>query len=1114
MRRLLALAAILLGAVSLLSASARQGAGGAPSIDDPEIRSVVDRFFATQVAEDANAYLALWSANVLRPTLAQLKFIFESGDDVFSDVTINRVAVTDGRIRVRVFATRNRVDSRNKRPDGTPFRYTTRLTLALALVREDGALKIVSEGSPADDLATAILQAPTAAARAALMDAEPDLVGEALVSALARSADASARSWNFAAARSGYDIVIEVARRAGSHKAEGQALQNIGNSAYFQRDFTGALDAYHRRLAVEREASNEGGVAESLVGIATVQYARFEYADALATYREAAAIQERLGDGNALGTTLTGTGNVQFIQADYEGALADYTRSRDLLHKAFNFGSEARAVEGLGRTSAARGDYAAALEAFGAVLTDARANGTESERGNATQNIGDVHFRLGNLEIARAAFDESRTHFEAAKDPPSIGRAWQAIAVTDLVATRYAAAEQEYTKSMAACTPINDRDCAATAMVGVAFAQASQEHYDDAIVTYKKAIDAFAALVRPGDAARAEVGLSLAYLGRKDYEQARLAATRARDAAAELRADDILWRATIAQGRAFRRLSASDKAVEVARDAVAIVQRMSEAALRNPSERVASDTASAYAFLAVMQAEAGDADAALVTFEMRRAHALRTLLALNEREIWRGMTPAEREDERALSVAVASVSAQLEQERQLPKPDMARIQALGLRLADAITARTAALQRIFDRLPDLRTWRGLTPPAGLADLLATVPPATAVVQLLIDDDDVVAVTIVPGDATPRVTAAVRAVRRQALAEKIAALTGAKLRDPIEWRRVAADVAALLPQQATAGLTAAGHALVIPDDVLWRVPFEALPAGTGFIGDAVSIRYVLSLSSLRAPLGAAGDPTSPLLAIAAPDLAADRIDRIRTTSPGWSPRSPDEARSEAQRAAGQFEGAVVLTGADASEAGLRARAPSANLLHVAAPFRINSASPLFSRIYLSPATAATESAASSRQGAKGAATDLSRRSAEGAAADLSRRSAEGAAADLSRRSAEGAESEAALDVREVFNLDAGARVAVFTDGTAAAMRDAASSWPVVQWAWRAAGVPQLLVARWPIDPAVAEDLLTEFYTRVKAGEPASAALHAAQARVRAREETRAPQSWAGWMLIGG
>ncbi len=748
MRRLLC-ALLLLGAAGFLSASPRQEAAQAPSKDDPEIRAIVDRFFATQVAEDAGAYLALWSARMQRPTAAQLKFIFDSGDDEFTDVAIAGVSQTGGRIVVRVFATRNRTDTRNRRADGSPIRYSTRLALALTLVREDGVLRIAGEGSPADTLATGILQAATAEARSALMDAEPDLVGEALIAALARSADAAARAGNFAAARSGYDIVIEVARRAGNRKAEGQALQNIGNAAYFQRDFSFALEAYRRRLAVEQDASNDEGVAESFVGIASVQYARFEYADALATFRQAAAIQERLGDRNALGTTLLSAGNLQFIQADYESALADYRRSRDLLHASFNFGSEARAAEGLGRTYAAQGDYAAALDAFAAVLAEVRAHGTEVLRGNATQNIGDVHFRLGNLEAARAAFVESRTHFEAAKDPPSIGRAWQALALTDLVATRFVEAEQEYVSSMTACASVDDRDCVARATVGLAFAQSSQEHFDEAIATYRKAIDAFARLNKPGEGARAEIGLSQAYLGRKDYEEARQAAARARQTAAGLAADDVLWRATTAEARAWRRLGSADRALAAAREAVSVVQRMAEYAVLNPSERVSPDTASAYAFLAVMLAETGDAPGALLTLERRRAHALRTAVAPAEREIWRGMTPEEREEERARSVAVASTYAQLQQERLLPRPDPVRVQALSARLTETVALRAAAQERIYSRLPDLRVWRGLADPPALDELIGALSPAATTLELAIDDDDVVAVAVIPGEAGPQ-----------------------------------------------------------------------------------------------------------------------------------------------------------------------------------------------------------------------------------------------------------------------------------------------------------------------------------------------------------------------------
>ncbi len=53
-----------------------------------------------------------------RPTPAQLKFVFDSGDDEFTDVAIEGVSQAGGRIVVRVFATRSRMDSQNRRADG------------------------------------------------------------------------------------------------------------------------------------------------------------------------------------------------------------------------------------------------------------------------------------------------------------------------------------------------------------------------------------------------------------------------------------------------------------------------------------------------------------------------------------------------------------------------------------------------------------------------------------------------------------------------------------------------------------------------------------------------------------------------------------------------------------------------------------------------------------------------------------------------------------------------------------------------------------------------------------------------------------------------------------
>jgi hypothetical protein len=101
----------------------------------------------------------------------------------------------------------------------------------------------------------------------------------------------------------------------------------------------------------------------------------------------------------------------------------------------------------------------------------------------------------------------------------------------------------------------------------------------------------------------------------------------------------------------------------------------------------------------------------------------------------------------------------------------------------------------------------------------------------------------------------------------------------------------------------------------------------------------------------------------------------------------------------------------------------------------------------------------------------------------------------------------------MNLTLRAAVAVFSDGAATSMRDSAPAAETIRWAWRAAGVPSIVISRWAGDDAAAAALLAEFYTRLTAGAAPDAALQGARAAVRAREDTRAPYFWAGWMAIG-
>ena len=164
---------------------------------DPAIRAAVERFYATQEAEQIDAYLALWSKTAQRPRVEQLKYIFDLGDDKFSDLIITRVTESHDRIAVRVSVTRDRTNAGARRPDGSPIVSHSVTLASLTYVREGGELKLVREGSVVDGLAEALIGAATPDERTRLIDAEPELVGVPLVLSLARTADVWVQSLQY-----------------------------------------------------------------------------------------------------------------------------------------------------------------------------------------------------------------------------------------------------------------------------------------------------------------------------------------------------------------------------------------------------------------------------------------------------------------------------------------------------------------------------------------------------------------------------------------------------------------------------------------------------------------------------------------------------------------------------------------------------------------------------------------------------------------------------------------------------------------------------------------------------------------------------------------------------
>jgi CHAT domain-containing protein len=635
----------------------------------------------------------------------------------------------------------------------------------------------------------------------------------------------------------------------------------------------------------------------------------------------------------------------------------------------------------------------------------------------------------------------------------------------------------------------------AVANVGLAFAQSAQDKFVEATASYRRGIEMFTAQRRFEAAARAEIGLSAALLGNKEAKLALEAAERARRAAVELENDDVLWRARLAEARGLRSLGQRPPALEAVAAAAEAVDRLVQSATLRPSARVSRDSAAVFALRGILEAESGDAAAAFESAERLRVHELRVTLSPAARDITPGMTDAERSEERTALAEIASWDAQLTRERGQPKPDPARLERLRKGLDDATALRLTQQQQLFDRLRNLRIWRGLLTPASRADVEPLLGPSapvgsggsqsepaaerpspaatpTLLVQLVVDDADLLLLWVRRGQDGATFSASVAPIARRALAERVSALVQPEtLRNVDSWRKASAEFVAILPPALIEALTQSTRTIVMPHEVLWRVPFEALMLEARYLGDASVLSYAASVTSLirpPAPPSRPPDIARVLVSAGAPAVARSLQEFIARTTPEWTLRDTLAAERELTTVAagGPSESARVIVGAAATESAVRAALPAADVIHLAVPFRINGASPLFSSMLFAEEPA-LESAAAGADGT--------------------------------------------IELHDVMNLALHARVAVLSDGTAMAMREAADDAATVQWGWRAAGVPALLLSRWSTDRG-SDALLAAFHRRLQAGLEPTQALHAARAELRAGEPFQAPYYWAGWLLF--
>jgi tetratricopeptide (TPR) repeat protein len=320
-----ALALVLWMAPIVACLSGATVAQAAQADDEAAIRLLAQDWISTQELEKLDAFLALWAPDA--PGAERRRdftpVVFQSGNDRFTDVRIDRVTIDAGRGTVRVVADRERT-----LPGGNTI--PSQVAVVFECVRTPDGWRLLAESSAYAAFADELIGLTDQAAIDARLDADRRLLGRELLRALGERGDRGSFTGSLDRAMVAYRLVRSIALRLGDADAAIAALQNIGNVHFFRQNYADALESYKERLAEETARGDKAGMATALQAIASAHYAFADYVAALDAYRRALDILEPLDDRPALASLYMNVGNVYLLQGDYAAAVESFGRSRIL----------------------------------------------------------------------------------------------------------------------------------------------------------------------------------------------------------------------------------------------------------------------------------------------------------------------------------------------------------------------------------------------------------------------------------------------------------------------------------------------------------------------------------------------------------------------------------------------------------------------------------------------------------------------------------------------------------------------------------------------------------------------------------------------------------------
>lgn len=1002
------------------------------------VRTVATSFFEAYQRKDADGLIALWSTKA--PELAAFttdvrqKAATANGFEMKSfEIQRLNVAATSATVRVKVDGNLNRT---------------------LQLVKEDGRWK-VSQYEPSErDLATKLLAAKTPSDQKALLEAEPDLITGELVQALKTHAETFNQRREPSQALIALQLVRSIAERIGDEKSVAYACNNMGIYYFGRGEYQQALELFEYQLTLETAKRDLGITARALNSI----------------------------------------GMIKRFYGDMTGAMDYVQRSRKMSEEARDNKVLAAALNNIGVLARDQGDYARALEYFEKALAVYEIIGDKGTISLSLNNIGTVHGTQGNQTQALEYFQRALKLGQAANDKNMIAYAVNNIGLTYHRYRDYPRALEFYQQSLALREELNDKRQTALTLNNIGLLHREQGDNKQAMDYYQRSLAIREKLDDQSGMAYVLNHIGYLHYLQGEHQQALEISKRTIDIATRLVSPELLWRSYELAGRAHTSLKQFDEAEKDLTKSIDTVEqlRYRVGGGELARQRFFEDKVLPYMAMVELAFSRNRPVDALTYSELAKARTLLDVLRNGRIPINKAMSPEEQEIERSSNAELIKLNAQLYDERQRPKPNLALIAELEPRREKARMAYETFLTSLYVKHPELKVQRGEASPITATEAAALIPdPSTAIVEFVVADDKSYLIVLTNDRKAAnslKITVYPIKITADQLSERVDEFRRMLAERNLSYQDAARQLYDLLLKPAEEQLRGRKTLCVVPDRALWELPFQALQPRTGsHLIEDFTLFYAPSLSVLREVIKQRSSPTrnesnvvkvadwrssssrplQTLLAFGNPQLSGGPSDSSRGAE--FERFGPLPEAEEEVKTLGQLYGAAksrVFIGSEAREKVVKAEAAKYEVLHFATHGLLDNRNPMFS--YLTLAQTAGDP-----------------------------------------------NEDGLLEAREILNMDLHAKLAVLSACQTARGRVGTGEGVIgMSWALFVAGVPTTVASQWKVDSASTTSLMIDFHRRLtKKKETKADALRQASLGLLRSERYRHPFYWAGFVMIG-